>query len=300
MLSESHMVDRGLKLREDGSATIVLAAVACFAWGSHGYSAFAQKDVESNLNTIALELRDNLAPVLIAKIDGVEVPLQFDLGDRTPLILQRRALDAIKAVPTGESIKLQGTDGDFEVPTYKVPRVQIGDAVFTDVTARLDAPRVGYEPAQFARGYLGSGLLKSNAVVLDYAHHSMTLLRGEGAALQELCRGTVVTFSVSSPKWRGEAVTESDTDFGRVTLWWDTGSPATALSKSASHASHLPTSTERVVTHRFMLGGSNFGPWPLNILNVSLPGFDGFIGDDFFKKHRVCIDFPGNRIVIGH
>jgi hypothetical protein len=282
----------------DGGATKVLAVVACFACGCN--CAFGQGNARGAVNTIALELHDNLAPVLIAKLGGTEVPLQFDLGASNALILQKSVLDVTKAVPTGESIKQQGTGGVFEVPTYKVPRVQIGNLVFTDVTAQLDAPRVGYEPAQFARGYLGTGLLKSNAVVLDYKRHRMTLLRGEGAAFQALCSGTAVNFSVSSPKWRGEAVTESDTDFGRVTLWWDTGAPATALSGSSSHASHLPTSTERVVTHRFMLGGSNFGPWAFDIWKVSLPGFDGFIGDDFFKKHRVCIDFPGNRIVIGH
>jgi len=27
-------------------------------------------------------------------------------------------------------------------------------------------------------------------------------------------------------------------------------------------------------------------------LGLSLPGFDGFIGHDFFAKHVVCIDFP--------
>jgi hypothetical protein len=278
---------------------LVLAVVACFACYCNCASAFAKEDEQGGVNAVALELHDNLAPVLIAKFGGTEVPLQFDLGTSNALVLQKSVLDSIKAVPTGESIKQQGTGGVFEVATYKVQRVQIGDVVFADVTAQLDAPRAGYEPAQFARGYLGTGLLKSSAVVLDYEHHRMTLLRGEGAAFQQLCRGTAVSFSVSSPKWRGEAVTESDTDFGRVTLWWDTGAPATALSSSASHASHLPTSTERVVSHRFMLGGNNFGPWAFDIWKVSLPGFDGFIGDDFFKKHRVCIDFPRNRIVIG-
>jgi hypothetical protein len=287
-------------MHKDGSATKSLAVLACLACYGNCYRAFAQEGVRGTVNAVALELHDNLAPVLIAKFGGMEVPLQFDLGSSNELVLQKSVLDKIKAVPTGESIKQQGTGGVFEVPTYKVQRVQIGDVLFTDVTAQLDAPRVGYEPAQFARGYLGTGLLKSHAVVLDYEHHRMMLLRGEGAAFQEFCRGTAVSFSASSAKWRGEAVTESDTDFGRVTLWWDTGAPATALSSAANHATHLPTSTERVVMHRFMLGNSNFGPWTFDIWKVSLPGFDGFIGDDFFKKHRVCIDFPGNRVVIGH
>ncbi len=163
----------------------------------------------------------------------------------------------------------------------------------------MDVPRVGREPARFARGYLGTGLLKSYAVVLDYEHRRITLLRGEGTAFQELCRGVAVSFSMSSPLWRGEAVTESDTDVGRVTLWWDTGAPSTALQNAASYATNLPASTKQLVTHQFTLGDNNYGPWIFDIWKMSLPGFDGFIGDDFFKRHRVCIDYPDNRVVIG-
>jgi hypothetical protein len=284
----------------DGRTTKVVAAVACFVSYCNCPNAFTQESVHNNTHTVALEMHDNLAPVLIANIGGNNVALQFDLGSRNDLILQQSVLDAIKAVPTGDTIKQQGTDGVFEVPTYKVPHLQIADLVFHDVTAQLDAPRAGYQPVQFARGYLGTGLLKSDAVVLDYKHHRLTLLPSKDVAFETLCQGTAVSFSAGSPKWRGEAVTESNTDFGRVTLWWDTGTPATVLSSSAIHATHLPTSTERVVTHQFVLGASDFGPWTFDIWPVPLPGFDGFIGDDFFKKHRVCIDFPGNRVVIGH
>jgi hypothetical protein len=156
--------------------------------------------------------------------------LQFDLGDSTTLVLQQSALDAIKAAPTGETVKMQGTDGEFEVPTYKVPRIQIGSAVFTNVTVRLDTSGKGYEPKEIYRGYLGTGLLKPYAVVLDYAHHSMMLLPGEDATVRNLCRGTEVKFSNSSPDWKGEAISEVDTDYGRVILWWDTAAPSTVLS----------------------------------------------------------------------
>jgi hypothetical protein len=41
-----------------------------------------------------------------------------------------------------------------------------------------------------------------------------------------------------------------------------------------------------------ILGGNDFGPWRFEVWDISLPGFDGFIGHDFFAKHVVCIDFP--------
>lgn len=58
--------------------------------------------------------------------------------------------------------------------------------------------------------------------------------------------------------------------------------------------------TDRSVSHRFMLGNRNFGPWSFGLLIATLPGFNGMIGDDFFLKHRVCIDYPHRRVVIGN
>jgi len=49
-----------------------------------------------------------------------------------------------------------------------------------------------------------------------------------------------------------------------------------------------------------MLGNRNFGPWSFGLLIATLPGFNGMIGDDFFLKHRVCIDYPHRRVVIGN
>jgi hypothetical protein len=238
-------------------------------------------------------LRSPDAPVLVATIGNAQVPLWLDLGDSTPLTLQRSVLDAAKAIPTGESIKLQGIDGPFEAPLFKVPRIQIGSAVFTNVTAKLDAPRAGYAPSSTERGVLGSALLKGGAVVFDYKHRRLVLLAGESPQKRAMCQGTVVPFSNASPAWQGEAVTEAETDFGHVTLWWDTGAQASMLSRSVSHA------TDRVVSKRFVLGGRNFGPYSFGLIDASLPGFDGMVGDDFFMRYQVCIDYAGNRLVVG-
>jgi hypothetical protein len=273
------------------TANLLLAATCAFACSSCGVAQL--HPTQDPKDSIALELRDPDAPVLRVKVGDMEVPLWLDLGDSSFLTLQKSVLDAIKAVPTGDSVKLQGIDGEFEVPTYTVPRVQIGDAVFTNVIAKLDAPRSGYGVSPTERGSLGSGLLKNSAVVIDYPHRRMMLLPGAAAPHHALCSGAVVKFSEKSPVWRGEAVTEADTDYGHVTLWWDTGAQATMLSQSTSHA------TDRVVSRRFVLGDHDFGPWSFGLLVASLPGFDGMIGDDFFMKHRVCIDYPAGRVVIG-
>lgn len=260
--------------------------------------AVTQTPIVSYTNTVPIQLHENLAPVLLANIDGLQVPLQFDLGDRTPLMLQQSVLDSIKAAPTGETTHLQGVDGEFAVPTFKIARVQIGTAVFTDVVARLDAPRKGYQPGKIARGFLGTGLLKSYQVVLDYPHGIIALISRRNETPPGACAGVGVPFSTSSPKWSGEPVTTVETDWGTETLWWDTGSPVTVLTKTATRKALVPVSGDSVDTKRFALGNTDFGPWPFQVWDISLPGFDGFIGHDFFMKHVVCIDFPGSRVVI--
>ena len=247
--------------------------------------------------TIPLELRDNFA-FLVATVDGVDVRLKFDLGSSSALLLQQSVVDRIKAVPHGEHAKFQSIDGVFESPQFKVSRVQLGSAVFADVITTLDAPRPGYEPGPFAQGFLGTGLLKSYEVVLDYPHRTMTLVPRSNESVSGSCKGTVVPFSQSSSKWRGEPVTEAGTDLGPLILWWDTGAPVSALRKTAIRDVRSQSSGDTVTMNRLTLGGGDFGPWQFEIWDMSLPGFDGFIGYDFFAKHVVCIDFPGSRVVI--
>ncbi len=271
---------------------VLPVGVALLTYGLAPYSASAPNRLTGAINSIPLELHSPNQPVLIAKVNDIETSLSFDMGDSTPLSLQQSALDTLRAVPTGDSIQQQGIDGVFTVPTYKIPRLQIGNAVFTDVTAKLDAPQGSYLPSALVRGTLGSGLLKSYAVVIDYGQRRMTLLTREAPQFHSLCRGTSVKFSDRPAVWRGEAFTEAETDFGRVTLAWDTGAQMTVLNQLVSHA------TDQILSRRFMLGGRNFGPYPLGLLVADLPGFDGMIGDDFFLNHRVCIDYPGRRVVI--
>jgi len=238
-------------------------------------------------------------PIIVAKIDGIDVPLQFDSGDQSTVALQQSILDQIKAVPTGESSEQTYAKGKkVQSPKFRVPCLQIGRAVFTDITGRLDVHDPSY-PATDAgqKGFLGTGLFKSYEVVLDYPHRTMTLVpRVNGESPSTSCQGTVVPFS---PEWHGEPVTQTDTDLGQVTLWWDTGAPTSALSKRFAQEARPHLSEGNVTTKRFTLGGTDFGPWRFEIWDMSLPpGFNGFVGYNFFANHIVCMDFPGKQIVI--
>ncbi len=84
-----------------------------------------------------LELH-NHSSIVVATIEGQDVPLVFDLGDQTAVKLDQSVLDRIKAVPTGKSTKEIGLKGHvIEIPTYTVPLMRIGTAEFRNVIAQL-------------------------------------------------------------------------------------------------------------------------------------------------------------------
>lgn len=244
---------------------------------------------------IPIELQGNRAPILSATVDGIPVRLRFDLGDGTALVLQKGILEKIRAKPTGNNAQMQGVDGPFEAPLFNVSRVEIGGILFRDATVRRDEARTGYAPDGDTDGFLGTGLLKAFQVVIDYPDRSMTLVRKVQTGRAGPCTGTEIPFS-DNAKWRGEPVTEADTDIGRVTLWWDTGAPTSVLRKEIIRDSQ---SDDTVTSAQLRLGERNFGPWQFQLWGeMNLPGFDGFIGSDFFAKHVVCVDFPRNRVVV--
>jgi hypothetical protein len=230
-------------------------------------------------------------PIVHAQVGDEDVQLVFDSGNSGSLSLTQAVIDRVHATPTGETSRGMDAQGNVIVyPKYKIPQVRLGAAVFANVIVELDVHDPSYQATQVGQeGFLGTALLKPYEVVLDYAHRTMSL---QTAA----CQGPSVPFS---PQWHGEPVTETATDLGVVTLWWDTGTPAMVLSRRFIQTARPHLLENALTTKQLLLGGANFGPIQFQIWDLALPpGFDGFIGSDFFAQHVVCLDFPRSQIVI--
>jgi hypothetical protein len=238
-------------------------------------------------------------PLVHVQIGDEDVELEFDSGNSGSLSLTQAVIDRLHATPTGETSRGMDAQGNVIVyPKYRIPRVQIGAAVFADVVVELDVHDPSYQAAQVGQqGFLGTTLLKRYEVVLDYAHRSMRLISPDAARAEAAaCEGPSVPFS---PAWNGEPVTEAATDLGTVTLWWDTGTPGMVLSRRFVQTAHPHLLENSLTTKQLLLGGTNFGPVQFQIWDLSLPpGFDGFVGYDFFAQHVVCLDFPRSRVVL--
>jgi|ERR1700733_612464 len=249
-------------------------------------------------SSVPMQLLGNL-PVVTAKIDGHDVPLVFDLGDASALVLAGRVIGRVKTSPTSETSRSTDVQGNvIESPMFKLARLQIGNAVFTDVIGRLDSHDPKYQPPDVGQqGYFGTSLLKSYMVVLDYRHRQMTLIpTGSSKNQSAKCGGTAVPFL---PNWNPYTVTKVSTDFGDLTAIWDTGSDESVLRQPGSQKISNSDLTEIVTAKRLSFGGTDFGPLKLHIADYAQPaGTDMIIGYNFFAQHVVCIDFPGHRFLI--
>jgi hypothetical protein len=248
--------------------------------------------------TVPMQLRGNY-PVIIAQVDGIDVPLVFDLPDESALALSQTVIDRIKTSPAGETHRALDAMGNvIQSGTFKVQRLQIGDTVFTDVIGRPDLHDPAYQSENLGQqGYLGTALLKSYKVVLDYPHRQLTLI-SPGSTKKQLgkCRGVQVPFL---PDWNGTPITKAITDFGGLTAVWDTGTPVSILRRPNAKKLNDDVIDETATTKSLVLGGTDFGPLTFVVADYAEPaGTDMFIGYSFFINHVVCVDFPGKRFLI--
>jgi len=260
-----------------------------------GYLGASSATAESPV-VVPIRLLQNF-PVLSADIGGIVVPLQFDSGNSGTVSLTQTILDQVKAVPTGEfSRGIDGKGNVMKYPKYKIARIRIGAAMFTDVIGELDVHDPSYPAAQVGQqGFLGTALLKNYQVMLDYRHRRIVLIPGESIEPRR-CHGTAVPFL---PEGRGEPGTKADIDAVSLVVGWDTGAPISMLSKEFAEMHGLQHSGDTMVSKRLTLAGTDFGPLTFRIEELSLPpGIGGFIGYNFFARHIVCLDFTKNQVLI--
>lgn len=237
--------------------------------------------------TVPLAIVHN-SPNFSAEIDGHKVRLWFYLGADASLTLSGATLDELGIKPTGPGRRFMDVKGNkLEARTFNVARLRIGTAVFTAISGVVDvhAPPLG-------QGYIGPSLFAAYQIILDYRGGKITLIPpGTQLTESDSCRGAPVPFP--------EGVSKAQTDFGDLTLVWDTGAGVSFIRKSRIDQGQTKVVNQTVLTEHFRLSGVDFGPLAFRLIDFSEPpSVDGFIGANFFAKHVVCLDFPRKRLRI--
>ncbi|WP_322110909.1 aspartyl protease family protein [Steroidobacter gossypii] len=273
--------------------------LVCLCIGGCGGDVSASHSASSTptITSVPLILRDNSALVSI-RIANSDVPVQLDTGNFTSVSLSQEILDRAGAQAIdGVSERIDAQGNKVESPRFHIDRMQLGNVVFNNVNVQLDVHAPSYQPYQIGQqGFLGTALLKGYRVIIDYPKQAMTLIPAQVPLKGTACQGTEVEFDEA---WAGEPATLIETDLGTLTVWWDTGAGGSALTKRFIEKAGR-SDAQTVESSRLLIGGDDFGPWTFQVWEnlVLPPGFDGFIGDDFFSNHVVCMDFPAKRLLV--
>jgi hypothetical protein len=260
---------------------------------------FAQAAAGANTpdgTVIPLRIRENF-PLVDVRIGDQKVTLLFDTGDSRGILLDQSVIDRAHARPTGASSKVVDVKGNvIETPQYRIPRLQIGSIELktSSRNSKFTIPRTcpintGSRVfwGRIPQALPGRDRLPARPAVPVQARQFRA-----GAE----CRGTPVPFA---GQWNGEPVTEVETDLGRIVLWWDTGTPLSILTTRIAQPTWPEVKEGPVTSRRLWVGGKDFGPWTFEVVNLTLPpGFEGFLGHDFYAKHVVCMDFPNKKLLV--
>jgi hypothetical protein len=101
------------------------------------------------------------------------------------------------------------------------------------------------------------------------------------------------------PEWHGAPVAKAHTDLGDLILVWDTAAARGVIRKKSAEDLHATVSNQIVSLSHLNFGDTDLGAMDFHVLDYAqLPGTDGLVGDDFFARHVVCIDFPGKQFLV--
>jgi hypothetical protein len=247
-------------------------------------------------------------------IEGVNIPLEIDLGSRLEVEIYSDVLGQFyKRIYGIEKWKnFRGTE--FEYPTYTLPKIEIGSLTFknpivVEFPSEASDESIIWEDLEQKKssrevvGQLGIGLLKKVNLLLDMECSKMILtssfkkLKNDGYDLNVFEK---IPFKLG-PKG---IVIEVDTDLGKMKLSLDTGFTLTTL-----HNFLYPKDVEKKMsryglplftTSQFTMNETNFGSKEIYFLNMAeeLNDIDGLLGMDFIKKHVMYIDFQKQCLYI--
>lgn len=252
--------------------------------------------------TIPIRIAET-SPIIEVRVNGMPINVLFDIGRSGNVSLFPAVFEQIDKVQIGESVggvSMDGPTGGGR-PIYRVDVVQVGDIGFTNVSMGEDFHDAEFQADFIARkdayGFAGTGLFKNHKIVIDYQRRELTLIASDVPLDQQsACRGKEIPL-ITGLDWG--LVTKASTEIGDIVLVWDTGAPGNLIFKKRTDTANLNLAEYDALTlKKLAFDEHEFGPMEFFVRDLSGPPFDGFIGYSFFMDHIVCVDFPGNRLLI--
>jgi hypothetical protein len=215
-------------------------------------------------------------PLLQARIDGREARLLIDTGGAAALALRP------DWAPVAEDAASASQDAQGQARLNA--KLAVAEVALAGQRLSPTPPAQTWSKARRpagADGYLGWGWLRAQRWVLDYGARQLQLL-----AADEPMPASCGTAPLGLDMLGSLPVLRLQTAAGQtLTLGLDSG---------ASRNVVRPALAESVVGGALQADGRALQAGDFVTVPLQVPGLDGFLGQDFFSRHRVCVD-PARR-----
>ena len=243
---------------------------------------------------------DNGCPVIEAKIDGITFHLLIDTGAEDAVVnLTPSSLKKILVTTSsGEEQTYDYKGNAYKNMRFILSSFKIGELEFTNLNATQEL-----RSAVIEDGIIGNKLLKMFNVMFDYKLEKMILF-----ALNSF------SYDINNNNWTKLKIEHNNiglilsckTDLSDKELKFclDTGVGSIENGKSYGIINpNLLNQANRiggsVNVQKFIVDGYNIGPFDFKFIDFKISSVDGFLGNNFFAKYKVLIDFNNNLLYLG-
>jgi hypothetical protein len=242
---------------------------------------------------------DNGCPVIEIKIDGKLFHLLIDTGAEDAIVkLTHNALKKILVTTqTGEDRTFDYKGNSYQNMKFSISSLKIGELEFRNVNASEELRTTIEED-----GIIGNQLQKKFNVLFDYKAERMVLyplnsypeeikneswtkinIEHNNIGLTLNCRTELAERDLKFCLDTGVGSIENGKTYGIL--------KTTALDKEREK-------NETINIEKLQIDGINLAPFDFKFLDFNIPPIDGFLGNNFFTKYKVLIDFNHNLIYL--
>jgi hypothetical protein len=262
--------------------------------------------------------KPNISLAIPVEINGKTIPLIFDMGAYSNIIISADVIKDVKIHYTGKKIRGLSPLGIFYSRQFVLPILKIGDFTLHDIVGKITTKKWAgekywkfdnFKTLALKNGVVGLSVWKRFNVLVDFRRYRITLYKKGTYPNINFAKWIKVPFQTKY----GFIGTNSKIDGVKVRLTWDTAhipsqiKPFAALknqSYSCPKEFNLMSDNLKCFTStNFISSNKKLPNTTFLFKDLGLPKFvpiDGFIGTNYFFENEVFFDFKNNVMYIRH
>ncbi|OGT60943.1 MAG: hypothetical protein A3E85_03290 [Gammaproteobacteria bacterium RIFCSPHIGHO2_12_FULL_45_12] len=238
-------------------------------------------------------------PIFTLQIQGHRIPAFIDLGSSNTWIALNQSLAKNLAVTDDkkQTYFLQNRCGQrYQTTLVRLPDATLGSVIFTQVPTLIFSATPACSFSSSVKkldhyGIIGTNLLKSFRLILDYPHQRFVLVKNRLPKPYAKLRWIVLPLK-QTPE--GNISSRVLINGQPVNAVWDTGATTSVVSKEYASDAKQPENKLPL-----SIANHDFGKLDFYVLPQNHSPYAASIGNNFFANHIVLIDFNRNELRIG-